>query len=106
MVITGDPCLDNFYQELQKTDDPSILIKSLKQIINGGTNKEEEEFDPKLLSSPEDSRLINRKKAKGKKRGIKPPEMFADNIQQCEEGMSPKLTFSRKKKNIEEDDSD
>jgi hypothetical protein len=38
----------------------------------------------------------------------KPEEvkMFGNNIQSCEEGLSPKLNFTKKNKHLQDDDSD
>jgi hypothetical protein len=109
VIIAQNPELNTFYEEYNKTQDSAKLIKNLKAFINGTLQVHtDEQVDAlkNILSSPEDSRLVKRKKAKGKKTNQKTPEMFGDSVQVCEEGLSPKITFSKRKYNEEFEDSD
>ncbi len=111
MVISQNPELGNLYAEYEKSKDTTQFIQNLKSLSNGtlNTNEDDQTNINTLLSSPEDSRLVKRKKAKAKKIESKAPEMFGGSVQSCEEGMSPKITFTKRKyqdDEYEQDDSD
>jgi hypothetical protein len=111
MVINQNPELSNLYIEYEKTKDSNKFAQSLKALCNGTLNQEIDPNDLKnILSSPEDSRLVKRKKAKAQKNPVKTPEMFGDTVQHCQEGLSPKITFTKRKygddDDSEEDESD
>lgn len=101
MVINQNPELGNLYMEYEKTKDTNKFVQNLKYLCNGNyqvVNDEEANNLKKILSSPEDSRLVKRKKAKNaQKPQVKAPEMFGDSVQTCEEGLSPKITFTKRK---------
>ena len=105
MVISENVDLMVFYEENTKTHDTTKFIQTLKALCNG-TLQVNDDALKNILSSPEDSRLVKRKKAKAKKVPTKAPEMFGDSVQNCEEGLSPKITFTKRKYDLEYEDSD
>jgi hypothetical protein len=104
MVINQDPELGNLYMLYDKTKDSNKFIQNLKNLCNGNLQVVNDEDMKKILSSPEDSRLVKRKKAKAQKAPVKAPEMFGGSVQVCEEGLSPKVTFTKRK--FDDDESE
>jgi hypothetical protein len=109
MVMAQNPDLNILYAEFDKTKDTAKFIQNLKALSNGTlqVNDVEQVDLTNILSSPEDSRLQKRKKAKAMKQPVKAPEMFGDSVQCCDEGLSPKVTFTKRKYEVDEyEDSD
>lgn len=108
-MLSQNPELNSLYEEYDKTKDSMKFIQALKDLssLNLNPNNEEDQQKIKeLLSSPEDSRLVKKKRAKAKQAEVKAPQMFGSSVQECEEGLSPKVTFTKKKFNYEDSDDD
>jgi hypothetical protein len=107
MVINQNPELSHLYIDYEKTKDSNKFVQNLKALCNGTLNQEIDPNDLKnIMSSPEDSRLVKRKKAKAQKNPVKTPDMFGGSVQHCEEGLSPKITFTKRKYDDDEFDED
>ena len=105
MIINNNPEIDNLYEQYEKSKDSVKFIQSLKALSNGtlGSNDEDPNLN-NVISSPEDSRLVNRKKAKAKKNEtVKSPEIFGESVQNCEVGNSPKISLHRRNFDDEEE---
>lgn len=95
----------NIYLELyEQTKDKTKLILSLKDLCISheyNANVSDDEHVPQnTITSPEDSALISRKK--NRKSNIdrdnqNMPQMFGNQVQSCEEGLSPKVSFTKNK---------
>ena len=95
--MTENPELEKLYLEYHKSKDSVKFIQRLKGLCRGETLDDEVQNSLQVgLSSPEDERLVKRKKAKAQKNQLKAPEMFGDTVQTCEEGLSPKVTFTKR----------
>lgn len=63
------------------------------------------------MSSPGDAALMRMKKRRNSGKAVEPkqpkkeePKLFGNTVQACEEGLSPKLTFTKNK--FDKDESD
>lgn len=102
--MTENPDLERLYTEYYKSKDSVKFVQKLKALCRGENLDEDIQKTLQVgLSSPEDERLVKRKKAKAQKNQVKAPEMFGDSVQTCEEGLSPKVTFSRRNYGEDED---
>ena len=115
MLMTQDVKMMNFLKEYNPDEeDKSVNFKSLKTFIEISLNPAFQ------MSSPEDNALIRMKKKRelqqaqnNNKTEIDPEDFedddetadtgFKNNVQLCEEGLSPKISFG-KRPNYEDDD--
>lgn len=120
MIITQNQALEPLYDQYNSSGDSQAFIVSAQALVQGlGTPnevaQESSEDDQKkkndIMSSPNDAALMRMKKRRNSKqlskKEVKAPEMFGGSVQQCEEGLSPKVSFTKKfKKDEDDDDSD
>jgi hypothetical protein len=102
--MNESPDLAKSYIEYDQTKDSVKFVQKMKALCRGEFSEDDAQKALQVgLSSPEDERLVKRKKAKAQKNQVKAPEMFGDTVQSCQEGLSPKVTFNRRNYGDDED---
>ena len=109
MLMTQDEKMINFMNNFNPEEVKQVNFKNLKSFLDNS-----QAFQ---MSSPEDNALIRMKKkrelqqAQNIKNETEPEEFeeeetgygLTNNVQMCEEGLSPKITFG-KRRNFDDDD--
>jgi hypothetical protein len=110
MLMTQDEKMMNFMNNYNPDESKTVNFKNLKNFLDSCENSIFQ------MSSPEDNALIRMKKkreiqqAQHNKVDTEPDDLeeedqdygFKNNVQMCEEGLSPKITFG-KRRNYDDD---
>jgi len=95
MILDGNPIVMDYVEEYKSSKDVDTFLKNLVDYIKLCESDDEDEKNRKAveqMGSPDGDRLVNIKKKRG---GQSKVDDFA-NIEECEEGLSPKVVFDKK----------
>ena len=102
IIVEENPIAQEYMDEYRETRDQKRLISQFQKYLKDCESDDELTQKNKDLilqsQSPEDQMLVGIKKHRGKKQQApkQKEEVFA-NLEECEEGLSPKIVFTKKK---------
>jgi len=119
LVMSQSQAVMNCYEQYEKSKNAAQLINDLKNLCTETEKDDSSDEEAKektrdtvdILSSPGDNGLMRMKKRRKSNKVTTPqevqPQMFGNNVQSCDPGLSPKIIFDKRaRREAEESDDD